>query len=49
MRRASERRPLPSWLNRDLEALRIQVASEPSLEDLDQSIQTSLIVEFYSR
>jgi len=46
---ASERRPLPSWLNRDLEALRIQVASEPSVEDLDQSIQTSLIVEFYSR
>ncbi|HHE47810.1 MAG TPA: 30S ribosomal protein S4, partial [Candidatus Acetothermia bacterium] len=46
---AAQRRPLPSWLNRDLEALRIQMASEPSVEDLDQSIETSLIVEFYSR
>ena len=46
---ASERRPLPSWLSRDLEALRIQVASEPSVEELDQSIEASLIVEFYSR
>jgi len=46
---AEERKPLPSWLSRDLEALRIQVASEPSVEELDQSIETSLIVEFYSR
>ncbi|HAF70257.1 TPA: 30S ribosomal protein S4 [Candidatus Acetothermia bacterium] len=46
---ASERRPLPGWLSRDLEALRIQVASEPQVEELDQSIETSLIVEFYSR
>ena len=46
---AVERKPLPSWLSRDLEALRIQVASEPSVEELDQSIETSLIVEFYSR
>ena len=46
---ASERRPLPSWLSRDLEALRIQVASEPNVEELDQSIEASLIVEFYSR
>jgi len=46
---AVECKPLPSWLSRDLEALRIQVASEPSVEELDQSIETSLIVEFYSR
>jgi small subunit ribosomal protein S4 len=46
---ASERRPLPSWLQRDLETLRIQVTQEPQLEDLDQGIETSLIVEFYSR
>ncbi|HEC63175.1 MAG TPA: hypothetical protein ENI38_02125 [Candidatus Acetothermia bacterium] len=46
---ASERRSPPSWLQRDLETLRIQVTSEPQLEDLDQSIETSLIVEFYSR
>jgi small subunit ribosomal protein S4 len=46
---ASERKPLPSWLSRDLETLRVQVSSEPSVEELDQSIETSLIVEFYSR
>ncbi|MBC7093048.1 MAG: 30S ribosomal protein S4 [Candidatus Acetothermia bacterium] len=46
---AAERRPVPSWLTRDLEGLRIQVAAEPNLEELDQSIDTSLIVEFYSR
>ncbi|MGC9529742.1 MAG: 30S ribosomal protein S4 [Candidatus Bipolaricaulaceae bacterium] len=46
---ASERRPVPSWLTRDLEGLRIQMAAEPKLEELDQSVNTNLIVEFYSR
>lgn len=44
-----ERRPLPSWLTRDLEGLRIQVTAEPSVEELEQSIKMNLIVEFYSR
>lgn len=46
---ASERRPVPSWLARDLEGLRIQVNAEPSVEELEQSIKMNLIVEFYSR
>ncbi|MCD6540597.1 30S ribosomal protein S4 [Candidatus Bipolaricaulota bacterium] len=45
----AEKRNLPSWLSRDLENLRIQVNSEPAEEDLDKSIDTNLIVEFYSR
>ncbi len=44
-----ERRPLPGWLTRDLEGLRIQVTAEPSVEELEQSIKMNLIVEFYSR
>lgn len=43
------RRPLPSWITRDLPALRIQVAEEPNLEELEHAVDTSLIVEFYSR
>ncbi len=46
---AAERRALPSWLTRDLEGLRVQVTGVPSLEELDQSIEVNLIVEFYSR
>ncbi|GAB4308139.1 MAG: 30S ribosomal protein S4 [Candidatus Bipolaricaulota bacterium] len=46
---ASERRPVPSWLTRDLEGLRIQVNAEPSVDELEQSIKMNLIVEFYSR
>ena len=46
---AAETRNVPSWLTRDLENLRIQVNSEPAEEDLDKSIDTNLIVEFYSR
>ncbi len=46
---AAERRPLPSWLTRDLEGLRVQATGVPNLEELDQAIEVNLIVEFYSR
>jgi len=46
---ASERRAVPAWLTRDMEALRFQMTSEPSLEDLEQSVEVNLIVEYYSR
>ncbi len=46
---AAEKRTPPSWLSRDLESLKIQVLSEPAEEDLDKSIDTNLIAEFYSR
>lgn len=49
IKEAAERRPLPSWITRDLEGLRIQVAAEPAVDEIEQSIKTDLIVEFYSR
>jgi small subunit ribosomal protein S4 len=45
----ADRRPVPSWLTRDLEGLRVQVTSEPNLEELEHAVDTSLIVEYYSR
>ncbi len=49
VKEASERRPVPSWITRDFEGLRIQVVSEPTVDEIEQSIKTDLIVEFYSR
>jgi small subunit ribosomal protein S4 len=49
IKEAAEKRNVPSWLSLDLENLRIQVNSEPGEEDLDKSVDTNLIVEFYSR
>jgi len=43
------KRSVPSWITADLENLRIQVNAEPPEEELDKSIDTNLIVEFYSR
>lgn len=45
----ADRRPVPSWLMRDLEGLRVQVLAEPNLEELEHAVDTSLIVEYYSR
>ncbi|QAA76460.1 MAG: SSU ribosomal protein S4p (S9e) [Candidatus Bipolaricaulis sibiricus] len=49
IKEAAERRPVPSWVTRDLEGLRIQVAAEPNVEEIEQSVKMNLIVEFYSR
>lgn len=46
---ASEHRTLPTWLSVDREQLQGKVVSEPSRNDIDQTIQESLIVEYYSR
>jgi small subunit ribosomal protein S4 len=40
---------LPSWLNFDAGEMSGKVLHEPKKEDLDQSIASQLIVEFYSR
>lgn len=40
---------MPSWLNFDASELSGKVLHEPKKEDLDQSINSQLIVEFYSR
>ncbi|MFN3347241.1 MAG: 30S ribosomal protein S4 [Candidatus Bipolaricaulaceae bacterium] len=49
IREIAERRPVPSWLTRDLEGLRVQVNAEPTLDELEHAVDTSLIVEYYSR
>lgn len=40
---------LPSWLNLDIKTFTGKILHEPKLEDLDQSIDTQAIVEFYSK
>ncbi|WKZ24441.1 MAG: 30S ribosomal protein S4 [Patescibacteria group bacterium] len=40
---------LPGWLNFDPSEMSGKVLHEPKKEDLDQSINSQLIVEFYSR
>jgi ribosomal protein S4 len=37
------------WLKSDQKALKTEVASLPTAEDLDQMIDTQLIVEYYSK
>ncbi len=39
----------PSWLNFDVSEATAKILHEPKKEDLDQSINSQLIVEFYSR
>jgi len=46
---AAEHRSVPSWLQVDREQLAGKVVAEPPREDIDQTIQEQLIVEFYSR
>ena len=39
----------PSWLNSDPKNLTIEVVAIPEKEELEQSIESSLIIEFYSK
>jgi small subunit ribosomal protein S4 len=43
------KRPVPAWLNLNQGEMSGRVVSLPSDEDLQQSIDSRLIVEFYSR
>ena len=43
------KRPVPQWLTLDTENMTGKVSSFPGEEDLESSIDTRLIVEFYSR
>ncbi len=45
----AKQRTLPNWLSVDHEQLTAKVVSQPGREDIDQTIQEQLIVEFYSR
>ncbi|MCX6792951.1 MAG: 30S ribosomal protein S4 [Candidatus Falkowbacteria bacterium] len=40
---------IPGWLNFDPKEMSGKILGEPKKEDLDQSINSQLIVEFYSR
>ena len=44
-----ESRPVPDWLERDLENAQGTVLRLPERENMDSTIQERLIVEFYSR
>ncbi len=43
------KRPVPTWLSLDTSTMTGSVASIPSQEDLESSVDTRLIVEYYSR
>ncbi len=43
------KRPIPSWLSLDLAEMTGQVITMPADEELQQSINSRLIVEYYSR
>ena len=43
------KRPVPSWLALDLTEMSGRISSLPSDEDLQTTIDSRLIVEFYSR
>ncbi len=40
---------VPTWVERNVEALRFQMLAMPSVEQMGLDISTNLIVEFYSR
>lgn len=44
-----EKHDVPAWLSLDKTALSATVSALPAIEDLKQSFQSQLIVEFYSR
>jgi small subunit ribosomal protein S4 len=43
------KRPVPSWLRLETDALKGEVVSLPEPSDIDSGIDVRLIVEFYSR
>ena len=46
---ANKDREIPSWLERNVEAMKAQVIAPPNLEETGYNIAANLIVEFYSR
>jgi small subunit ribosomal protein S4 len=46
---ANQGREVPTWLERNAEAMKFQLVSKPNVEQIGLSIATNLIVEFYSR
>jgi len=46
---ANQDRDIPNWMERNAEGMLVQVIAPPDVEQLGQTIETNLIVEFYSR
>jgi small subunit ribosomal protein S4 len=46
---ANQQRSVPPWLSVNRDELTARVVGQPGREDIDQTIQEQLIVEFYSR
>lgn len=44
-----KKKEIPSWLSFDKEKKEVRVTSAPGVEDLQQSVDMKLIVEYYSR
>jgi len=46
---ANQGREIPTWLERNADAMKFQLVSTPSVEQIGLSLATNLIVEFYAR
>jgi small subunit ribosomal protein S4 len=46
---ANQGREVPTWLEKNADAMKFQLISAPNVEQIGLSIATNLIVEFYSR
>jgi small subunit ribosomal protein S4 len=46
---SNQGREVPTWLDKNVDAMKFQLVTPPSVEKLGLSIATNLIVEFYSR
>lgn len=49
IKKSDEQRNTPSWLTADFKALKGTVQHIPTFEEIQQGLQTQLIVEYYSR
>ncbi|MFQ5793780.1 MAG: 30S ribosomal protein S4 [Candidatus Bipolaricaulia bacterium] len=45
----NEKRPIPEWIEADRDGLRFTILKTPDPEQVEHTLQTDLIVEFYSR
>jgi len=46
---SNQGREVPTWLDKNVDAMKFQLVSPPNVEQIGLSIATNLIVEFYSR
>lgn len=49
LRPFAETKPVPGWLDRDLDNLSARIVKAPERKDIDANIDEQLIIEFYSR